>query len=339
MNLRYDQIVGHEQAISVLTSAAATGRVAHAYLFAGADGIGKRTTALAFAAALNCQQQGESACEECISCRKIASGNHPDLAIVERDGAFIKIDQVRLIGRMAQSRPYEGKYRVFLILDAHWLNPAAANALLKTLEEPGTNMVLILISANPQQLLPTVLSRCHRLNFNPLSPEKIEKILLDQQKYEPETARLLARLSGGSLGWVYQADLETIVEHRRDLLQALAVLDGTDEVAVTAFADRLLDAGPGLDSVCEMIKIFLRDAAVLSRSGHADNVVNIDIVESIGEFAARFSPMRLLAMGRSVGYAQRLLIRNVNKNLVALSLALELAHPTGTGMDTERMPR
>ena len=339
MNLSFDQIIGHDQQIKALRAAAKTGRVAHAYLFAGADGIGKRTCAFAFAAALNCEQGGESACGKCKSCRKIESGNHPDLAVIERDGNFIKIEQVRQVGRMAQSRPYEGRWRVFIFLDAEWMNPSAGNALLKTLEEPGSNMVLILVTSNPQQLLPTVLSRCRRLNFNPLSVEQIESIILDRVNSDPQTAGLLARLSGGSIGWVMQADVEAIVERRRELLSDLADLDGSDEVAVASFADKLLESSAGPDTTFELVKIFLRDAAILAGGGKTDRVINQDILDRIQGFSARFSAQRLLSMGRSVGYAQRLLVRNVNKNLIAMSLALELAHPAGAGFDSERMPR
>ena len=339
MILSFDKIVGHERPIQVLQTALSTGRVPHAYLFAGAQGIGKRTCALAFAAALNCETGAESACGKCQSCRKILGGNHPDLIVVEPTGQFIKIDQVRQVSKLARSSPYEGRYRVIVFDGADALNPSAANALLKTLEEPGKNMVLVLVTANPEQLLPTVLSRCQRINFNPLSPEQIETVILEQIESDPQQARLLARLSEGSLGWVLRADLETVVDRRRDLLSNLIDLDGNDEAALAAFADQMLEGDADPDTTFEMIRTFLRDAALLAAGADPDRVINVDLAEGIQTFASRYPIDRLLSMGHSVGYAQRLLIRNVNKNMIAMSLALELVHPTGAGFDAERMPR
>lgn len=337
--IQFDQIIGHERPIRVLTSAIENDRIAHAYIFAGPDGIGKRTCALAFAASLNCETKSAVACGTCQSCSKISQDIHPDLVTVVPEGQFIKIDQIRDIGRQSHFAPYEGRNRVFLFLEAHKMNPNAANALLKTLEEPRPNNVLILETSNPQQLLPTILSRCQRINFNPLSPDNIEKWTLEKVQSDPATARLLARLSGGSIGWVMQADVESIIERRRELLLELATLDPGNEIAISAFADRMTEAGTEPETTFELLKTFLRDAALISGGIESDHLINIDIVDSIREYAARFSPKRLLAMGRSIGYAQRLLIRNVNKNLVAMSLALELVHPTGAGFDSQRMPR
>lgn len=339
MNLKFDNIIGHSRPIKVLRQAIRNNRIAHAYLFAGPDGIGKRTTAYAFAAALNCELNSDHACGQCRSCRKIIDGNHPDFMLVSPDGNFIKIEQVREIGRQLHFAPHEGRTRSVLFLDSEKLNPGAANALLKTLEEPRPNNLLILISANPQQLLPTILSRCQRINFSPLPVENIEAYAREELEIEPGKARLLARLSGGSIGWFMNTDFESIAQNRRELLLELAMLDPANEVAIAAFAEKIMEVDSDLTTTFELLKTFLRDAAILAGGGDPNRLINIDIEDQIRTYASRFSATRILNIGRSVGYAQRLLARNVNKNLVAMSLALELVHPTSAGFDSKRMPR
>ena len=339
MNLKFDDILGHSQPVRVLRQAIQNDRMAHAYLFAGPDGIGKRTCAYAFGAAVNCELNSDHACGVCSSCRKIIDGNYPDFMLIEPEGNFIKIEQVREISRQLHFAPYEGRTRCVLFLDAEKLNPAAANALLKTLEEPRPNNLLILVSANPQQLLPTILSRCQRINFSPLSVADIEIFARERLEIEQGEARLLARLSGGSIGWILNADVDAIVQNRRDLLSELAGLDPADEVAIASFAEKIIETDTDLTTTFELLKTFLRDAAILAGRDNTDRLINIDIEDQIRNYASRFSASRIINIGRSVGYAQRLLSRNVNKNFVAMSLALELVHPTGAGFDSKRMPR
>ena len=339
MNVTYDQIIGHDRQIQVLRSAIKSNRTAHAYLFAGPEGIGKRTTAISFAAALNCETNGDSACGECRSCRKIAEGNHPDIVFVEPDGRFIKIEQIRNLSRITDFAPYEGRMRMFVIEQAEAMNINAANALLKTLEEPSDRTMLVLISSTPQKLLPTILSRCQKITFKPLPPERIERYLINAAGQSTEKSRLLASLSGGSLGWALQSDLDEVLEQRRMILSELAGLNPADETAITAFAEKLQETGDNLPATLDLIKTFLRDAAIFAGNASPDRLINLDLADNAKNYGAQFTPGRLLNMGRSIAYAQRLLERNVNKGLVTMALALELVHPTGTGMDRERIPR
>jgi len=338
-NITYHHILGHSRPISVLKAAVNNNRVAHAYLFSGPDGVGKRTTAMAFAAALNCLENSDSPCGACLSCKKILQENHPDVYTVLRDGNFIKIEQIREIGKRLNYKPHEGRVRVHIIPQAHRMNLNAANALLKTLEEPRPNNLLILITSNPQQLLPTILSRCQQVNFGNLQNDEIEKLVLDQMDCDRDTASLLARLSKGSVGWIMRSDLDEIVEKRREVLFALADLDFNDELEIATFGEKLIEADRDMEKTLELIKTFLRDAVILYGKGCRSHLINIDMEDQIQLFSSRFAPARLLSMGRSVGYAQRLLMRNVNKNLIATSLALELVHPFGAGFDEKRMPR
>ncbi|HWI41267.1 MAG TPA: DNA polymerase III subunit delta', partial [Verrucomicrobiae bacterium] len=168
-------IVGHDRELSILKRALHAGRVAHAYLFEGVEGCGKKTAALALVQALFCG--GVEPCGGCPSCRKIASLQHADLHLLEPDGAQIKIDQVRELQKALSYRPIEAPRKACIIDQADRLNPAAGNALLKTLEEPPGNALIILVTSAPSAVLPTILSRCQRLEFSPVPQEAIRQLL------------------------------------------------------------------------------------------------------------------------------------------------------------------
>ena len=148
-------------------------RIAGAYLFVGPTGVGKETVANHFAKSINCLELDEGACGTCISCRKTADGNHPDTQIVSPSGAWIRIDQIRELQKRIVYRPYEGIRKVAILREAERMNLEAANCLLKTLEEPPAESVLILLTSNLDALIPTIRSRCQIIKFNPLRPDEL----------------------------------------------------------------------------------------------------------------------------------------------------------------------
>ncbi len=202
-------VVGHEWAIHHLQKSLLHGRARHAYLFAGPSSIGKTTLARAFAARLNCLHEDEAArpCGECRACQKIASGNHPDIALVEAEevGGTLKIEQVRELMHRLSLRPYEGRYRVGILRRFHEARPQAADALLKTLEEPPPYVVLLLTAENVNLLPKTILSRCQPLRLRPVPVSQVAAALESRWGAEPERAELLAQLSGGRMGWAVRA--------------------------------------------------------------------------------------------------------------------------------------
>jgi len=154
----FSEIIGHEHNIKVLLRSIERGRLHHAHIFSGPEGVGKRLTAVSLAKALNCREMVADFCGHCVSCKKIDDGNHPDVKIVVPDGQFIKIDQIRDLQHDLQFRPFEGKKRVFIIDSADKMGLPAANSLLKTLEEPPRDSILILVTANLHSLLPALLT-------------------------------------------------------------------------------------------------------------------------------------------------------------------------------------
>src|SRR4051812_27146125 len=214
---------GNGRLIALLAKSVHRGMLPPSLIFSGPAGAGKRQAAVATAQALNClspRGEGESydACGTCAACTRIARGVHPDVVIVEPgESGSIKIDQVRDVIDRAAYRPFEGRRRVVIIDQADALVPAAQNALLKTLEEPPSSSVFILVTARPDVLLATVRSRCPQLRFRPLSAADVAAVLVKSGRTEAE-ARAVAATADGSLGHALEASADEIVA-ARDIAQ------------------------------------------------------------------------------------------------------------------------
>ncbi len=332
---------GHERVVDGLRRAMQRGAVAHAYLFAGPPGVGKRTVARTFAAALNCLDRPDDACGVCRSCRKMAQGNHPDFHEIARaeDKTAILIEQVRELIKTLQYAPYEGRVKVCLIAGAEQLNEAAANALLKTLEEPNARTTLVLTSSAPQQLLPTVVSRCQTLRFGLLTEDQVRAWVVEHLGVGEEDAALIAALAEGSLGRAAALDLEFLRGPRLALFQALAATPADSVAAALALADRLLEVDPGLTRGIELLAGFVRDAVAWNAAGDPRRLRNRDAHDAVAQYAGRMTIAALTRKIRSLARARRLVERNVAKPAVAAGLCLDLASPTPTGFTKGRLPR
>jgi DNA polymerase III subunit delta' len=192
----FEQIIGQERAKSLLQTALQSRKIAHAYLFAGPNGSGRKEMASIFAQALFCERGGNDACGECLECRKIQHGNHPDFHTVEPDGAAVKIEQIRSLQRELSYRTAGAGYKVYIIEGAETMTVQAANSLLKFLEEPPSPVVAILIAPSAQAVLPTILSRTQLIAFVPGDREALEKALIAEGK-PPLLARAAVNLASG----------------------------------------------------------------------------------------------------------------------------------------------
>ncbi len=291
--MSYDAVVGHEAAIARLRALARRRRVAHAYLFAGPPGVGKRLTALAFARTLLCESQGDRACEGCASCRRTARGTHRDLKIVRREEGKkeISIEQVRETIREL-SFVAEGP-RAVVIDEAERMNEEAMNAFLKTFEEAPDRTVLILLTSAPSMILPTLRSRCQTLLFHALKEEEVLRIL---NLSTPE-AKLAAKLADGSAGraleliedlkeWglessrildqVAAGDLNSIVEgftKIRDPAKARQRALRILQVVALSIREKMRTAGPDVDEMARRIETLLDHAAMIERNANVPLVV------------------------------------------------------------------
>jgi len=223
--LNFQSFVGNRHVVEILRRAVKQERLPHALIFAGPPGVGKRTLAELLAQRLNClQPKDQEACCACISCRKIMAGTHPDVRVVRPEGTVIRIEQVRDMIREIAYQPFEGRYRVVILDPADQMKQEAANCLLKTLEEPPSRSILILITSKPYLLLGTIRSRARVLQLGPLAADVIENHLVVQEGRTLEDARLATALSNGSLSAALACDVSRHREIRGTALRFVSLL-------------------------------------------------------------------------------------------------------------------
>jgi len=232
-------IIGHKDIIARLYEAVKNRHVASALLFSGPDGIGKKRVALHLAQALNCRQfSTQGPCQQCASCRKIAAQNHPEVKVItkEEKAKNLKIEQVFQLRADISHRPVEALKKVYIIDDAHILTKDAANCLLKTLEEPPLNTLIILLTANPSALLLTIRSRCQKIEFKPLPAQEVMCRLQEKGRLEDTQASFLADFAGGSLGLAQTYLEKGVLEKKAELDDFLQGLNETDVAGVLSQA-------------------------------------------------------------------------------------------------------
>jgi DNA polymerase-3 subunit delta' len=320
------QVVGHEWAVELLERSRANGRVAHAYLLIGLPQIGKTTLALNFAQALHCLGEGKP-CGQCRSCLKIAHGNHPDVRIIEAVNGTIKIDQIRSMQREVTLSPHEGLWKVYIIRQMERATTEAANCLLKTLEEPPAQVILMLTASDMDQLLPTIISRCQVLNLRPPSVLLVQKALEGRWGVDPERARLLARLSGGRLGWAVRAsEGEAILRKRERRLDEMMELMGQGRVERLRYAQHLSRSPNGLRDVLDLWLSWWRDL-LLIKGGSATEVTNVDREATLRAQVRGYSLTQVRDFIEALRTAVWQLEHNANTRLTLEVLMLSLPSP------------
>jgi len=311
--MTFNSIIGHERQKNILRHALKSHRVAHAYLFEGPDGVGKRLVALALARALLCEtNQG---CGDCTACRKVDHNNHPDVHLLDSEGNIIKIDQVRALQQQLSLRPLEGRYRICLIDGAEQLNPAAANALLKTLEEPQPQTVIILLSSQPESLLVTIRSRCQRLPFQRLPKKQLAEILAERLELSATEAAVLAALSEGSFKKALGRNRELYLQRRRELLKELLALSAGSIIPLFKLADQLAADKEQIIDILEIFQAFYRDLLLLKHGRPEQELVNLDLKELLYRQLKSETTYSLLRKLRALDDGRYHLQRNVNRQL------------------------
>ena len=322
--MAFGELFGHGKTIAILRNAMANNRIAHAYLFYGLEGIGKRTAASVFARALNCE--GESApCEACASCRKAQHRNHPDIIPITADGQFIKIGAVKELQEQMKFRPREGKRRVFIMPEADRMNAPAANALLKTLEEPSAGNILLLTTSRPHALPMTILSRCQHLRFTPLPREEVDRYLREKESLDREAAMVLAASSGGSIGRALEMKRHDWLKVRNGIIEHLSEDDPSDPLRRLAFAGRFGTEREEILEGLEILRTCYRDAMVFRETQDAGRLIFQDRTALIRAVAGRLSGRNLLHNLAKVEAAVSAIDQNVNKTLTLETMAINLA--------------
>jgi len=281
----FADIKGQDRAIKILKNSIRTNHLAHAYLFVGQSGIGKKTTALALAQSINCLNfndfSGDS-CNNCISCKKIMSGNQPDVKIIKPDGRSIKIDRVRSLRSEIFFKCYESKFKVIIFDEAHFLTIEAANSLLKVLEEPPENTVFILVTSEPQQLPDTIISRCQQVQFQSLNSEVIKGIFFQKYPNRRGQIGLLASLARGSLSKTEELlqDKE-LMEKRSEIIKLLKKIISVSFGEISLWCEKWDKDRQNVKIILEMIQLWYRDLLVWGTTKEEALLINQDYLIDI----------------------------------------------------------
>lgn len=324
-------IVGHDQTISTLRRALFAQRVRHAYLFTGPEHIGKALLARRFAQTLLCtggpdpRLSPRDPCFTCLSCRKVLHGNHPDLHYITRppDKQFILIDQVRALQSDSARKTLEGRRNVFIIEGMHEMNLQAANCLLKTLEEPEPDVVLLLTVPDPSLLLPTILSRVQQIPMHLLTTNQIRQALQERWQVAAEDAALIAALAAGRMGWAVQAvEDEDLLTERQAQLEILTRVPSLSRVQRFDIAQKLSAEGDKIKGILELWLLWWRDL-VLAAHNCPELIVNVDMRNLLQKHASRISSLEAQRMIRNILRTIEVLDQNVNARMALEVLMLD----------------
>ena len=325
-------IAGHEHSINILRRALAAQRVRHAYLFTGPEHIGKALLARRFAQTLLCTGGPDplvaplNPCNACLSCRKVIHGNHPDVHYISRpsDKQFILIEQVRALQSHSARKTLEGRRNIFIIEGMHEMNLQAANCLLKTLEEPEPDVVLLLTATDPGLLLPTILSRVQQVPMHLLTTAQVKAALEQRWHVEPEEAALLAALAAGRMGWAVQAvEKEELLEERQAQLETLVKLLEAGKVQRFEVAQHLSAEGDKIRGILELWLLWWRDM-VLAANNSLDLIVNVDMQGRLQKQAAKVGAAESRRMVHAILRTMEALEQNVNARVALEVLMLDM---------------
>ena len=323
----FTDILGHDRIIEVLQRSLRGGKTAHSYLFEGVPGCGRKKTALTLIQALFCTALPDDACGVCPSCRKIEGGNHPDIHLLSPlpDKRDISVDQLREMQRELSLRPYEAPRKACIIDPAERLNASSANSLLKTLEEPPGNALIILLTENAGMLLSTVRSRCQLIRFAPLSPEHVLS-LLERSGMAPETAALVAPMSGGSLQKALELDNESLSVRRESVLSRVGQMNINRIATVFDAAEELSGNRDATLELLDMLLSFFRDAVHLGAG--SKEIVNSSVRPAIESIASKWPLPRNMELLERIYETRRAVQRNANPKLSLDQLFMNMADGT-----------
>jgi DNA polymerase-3 subunit delta' len=328
----FRDVVGHRHLLDLMAGAVARGSLPPSLIFAGPRGVGKRTAAVALAQLVNCPAPGPGpdACGACASCSRIARLVHADVLTVEPgDTGVIKVDQIRDAVERTGYRPFEGRRRVVIVDEADAMLSEAQNALLKTLEEPPSTSMFVLVTSSPDELLPTVRSRCQRLRFGRLTAGDIAAVLMQSHEYSPADAYAAASAADGSLGLALEGGSAALVGARDAAHEVLKHVASTSDPRRRLDSARVLAGGGDRDDLRRRLRALasmLRDLGVLGAAGTGGErfLANADLREPLQRLSRSFDRDRISGAFAAIDRALEAIDRNASPKIVADWLAFQL---------------
>lgn len=300
----FNEIKGQEQAISGLINSLSQNRVAHAYLFIGPKGVGKKKTALAFARALNAL----------------------DVKFLSPQGGSLRIDQLRELQREIYLRPYQGEKKLYIIEDAEKMTEEAANSLLKMLEEPPIYATMVLLTPYPYSMLATIRSRCQPVFFQALREELLEEILASHLDQDPQKIRLIARLAQGSLEKAFNIVQDDLLDKRMllwNLIQELSLGKRENFIKEAEVLDK--EGREKTQDYLDLLSTCYRDVLIWQKAQRAEYLINLDRLEEIKSSASLVSSSEIMEAVKLIQETKKMVKQNVNSRLALEVLFLKLS--------------
>ncbi|MGM0370042.1 MAG: DNA polymerase III subunit delta' [Bacillota bacterium] len=318
--MAFDKVLGQNTVITILKNALSQNRLSHAYIFTGKKGVGKAQAAFEFAKAANCKAKEDDACDQCLSCRKANNENHPDIKEVMPDETSIKIDQIRELQQEIMYKPYESDKKIYIIHQAEDMTLSAANCLLKTLEEPPSYAIIILLTNNLNKLLSTTVSRCQLIRFRRIPYQLIKDSLVSEYDLSAAKSQLIASLADGRYDYACQlVEEEEELEMRKEIIEFLISFPGLTKVELFEGVQELLKYKSAANDLLEIMITWYRDLLLLHLE-QKDNIINADRLADLKKNLEEFKMIEIEKIIEIIEETNEL-IKSSNVNL---RLALEV---------------
>ncbi|MBI5207244.1 MAG: DNA polymerase III subunit delta' [Candidatus Firestonebacteria bacterium] len=325
----FSNVIYHKNAIKILSSSLKNNTVAHSYLFAGPNGIGKKLLAIEFAKALNCLNKKDDSCTECLSCKKIAENNHTDVRIISTKDDNIKIEIIREIGKDVVLKPFEGRKKVYIIDDAEKMMQESSNAFLKTLEEPPPNVVFILITSNLKRILSTIISRCQIVRFTLIDEESIKKYIETNFNVDHHRTEIIARLVDGKIGMIRDLIENKVNSGREQILDFLCRLPEISYLELMAFSDLYCLDRTKIEYFLDICLAWFKDI-LLIKMKRSETITNLDYRNKLENLVKCYTSREILKINESIERIMYYIKRNVNIRLALEVLLLEIKENSKT---------
>jgi len=327
--MSFNDIVGQERAIKILTKSLKENKISSSYIFVGSEGTGKKLTAIEFTKAVNCLNLNKDleACEDCQSCSEISKQRSPDLKIIEPIKNSIKIEQIREMRKEIGLKPFKNRKKIYIIDKAERMTIEASNCLLKTIEEPPYYAIIILICSKIDPILPTIVSRCQIINFGLISSYRIKEFLLSKNKnLEKEKAEIISKLAQGSIGKAFKLaiDKEYFIR-REEVIDYLSdISPGKYSDDVFAKVEKIVSEIDRIEEILEMVKLWYRDILIIKNTGDQKYIANCDKLEVLDKKSQIYSQEILIDILDYLEQVEEYLIKNVNKRLILERLYIKM---------------
>ncbi|QUH29380.1 DNA polymerase III subunit [Vallitalea guaymasensis] len=322
----FDEIVGHNEIINHLQSAIKTNKISHAYIIDGEKGIGKKLIANTFAKTLQCQKKGISPCDECISCRTFDSLNNPDVIYVEQTKKTgIGVDDIReQINQDINIKPYQHPYKIYIVDNADTMTEQAQNALLKTIEEPPSYVMILLLSNNINKFLITILSRCVVLKLKPIMPDKVMNYVIEKLQISDYRSELITSFAQGIIGKAKELASSTeFFDMRESMIKIVDIIINGDDYQLLEVSQKFEDYKDDIQDFLDLLMTWFRDLLIVKKINDEMYIINRDKYRTLLKQAQVLSYNRISIMIENINKAKNLLKQNANFRLVIEMMILQ----------------